>query len=129
MTSRTSRPPVAHIMLLLTIPILAYLAFAVGSKALELYRLQERSAAVRHEIEGLKDRNEALRKQIEYLRSDADVEDMARQQLGLMRPEDTPVTVVSSSQGPDNPPPSVPPRERAPSPRPNWQQWREFLAG
>ncbi len=126
-TTHTSRPPVAHIMLLLTVPILAYLAFTVGSKALELYRLQESSAAIRREIQGLKDRNEALRRQMEYLRSDANVEDMARQQLGLMRPGDTAVTLLSSAQGSDAPPPSMPAREKAPSPRPNWQQWRDFL--
>ena len=126
-TSQASRPPVAHIMLLLSIPVLAYLAFAVGSKALDLYRLQERSAAIRHEIEALKDRNEALRRQIEYLRSDAAVENVARQQLGLVRAGDTAVILVSSSQGPDNLPPSAPPKEEAPSSRPNWQQWWEIF--
>lgn len=119
----------AHIVLLLSIPILAYLALAVGSKALELYRLQERSAEIRQEIRQLQDKNEGLQRQIAYLRSDPSVEGIARQQLGLVRPGDTAVTLVSPSQGSaiESPPSSPVPVEPASTPRPNWQKWRDYF--
>ena len=126
MSSRASGSPMGHIMLLLAIPLLAYLTFAVGSKALELYRLQERSREVRQEIDQLKDQNLALREQAEYLRSDSFIEDAARRQLGLIKPGDGSVILVAPSQAPEMS------SKTSTSPvstgvRANWQEWWDFF--
>jgi cell division protein DivIC len=107
---------IAHMMLLLAIPVLVYLAFSAGRKVIEMVVLRQQAAELRQEIEQLKARNAALREQIAYLQSDAYVEKVAREDLGLVKPGDTPVAVVMPS------PSATPTPTPTPTPAPWWRQ-------
>lgn len=88
-----------HIVVLLTLPVIVFLAFSAGRKALETYALKQEAAAIQTEIDGLRVRNAELRKQIEYLRSDAYVERVAREELDLVKPGDVSFVVTPVDRG------------------------------
>ncbi|MBI3976944.1 MAG: septum formation initiator family protein [Chloroflexi bacterium] len=110
----------AQVVLLLAIPLLVLLAFSAGRKVIEMVALRQEATELRQEIDLLKARNTELRQQVEYLRSDRYVERVAREELGLVKPGDTPVVVL------------VPTAAATPSPTPTptarpaiWQQIAE----
>ncbi len=106
--------PLLQVVVLLTLPLVAYLGFSAAKKGLEAYSLWRQADALRGEIEQLKARNAELRQQIEYLRSDTYVEKVAREELDMVKPGDVPIVVVyptpSASPAPATPTPTATPR-------------------
>ena len=118
----------AHIVIALVIPLVAYFGLAAGQKAIEVYRLNQEAALVRAETEALKEENARLLMQVEYLKSDAYVEKIAREQLNLIKPGDKPVVVLAPEGRKDNGDRTQLTVENA-TDKPNWLRWWEFFFG
>jgi cell division protein FtsL len=120
-------PPIAlRFAAVLVVPFLLYALFATGQKALDNYRLNQQADALRTEIRDLRNENITLQQQILEARTDAAVERIARQQLGLVKPGDNPLVLIAPDGGPDSQaaaatPPSPPP--------PIWRQWWDYFFG
>jgi cell division protein FtsL len=109
----------------LIVPLVLYVLVATGQKAVQNYRLNQESDGLRAEIVGLRTENLQLQQQIEQARTDAAIETIAREQLGLIRPGDHPLVLVDSGA----PPPATPAPAPTPPPRPIWRQWYDYFFG
>jgi len=113
----------ARLVALLALPFAAVLLFATAEKAAHSYRMAQQAEQVRLEVETLKQRNLELQREIVASRSDAAIEAVARQELGLVRPGDKAVVIVAPSPAPAPSPTPLPP----PTPRPAWEQWGAYF--
>jgi cell division protein DivIC len=124
-------PPLAlRLAAVLAVPLLLYALVATGQKALDNYRLNQEADALRAEVVELRSENVQLQQQIEDARSDAAIEVIAREQLGLVRPGDHPLIVAQdgtavTAAAASTPAPAPPP---APTP-PTWRQWLDLFFG
>jgi cell division protein FtsL len=121
-------PPLAlRLAAVLAVPLLLYALVATGQKAVENYQLNQQADALRAELVSLRQRNVDLQNQIEQARTDTAIETIAREQLGLIKPGDHPVVIVSqdSSTRSAAPPVAAP----APEARPAWRQWWDYFFG
>ncbi len=120
-------PPLAlRLAAVLVVPLLLYALVATGQKAIDNYRLNREADALRTEILGLRSENIQLQQQIERARTDTAIETIAREQLGLIKPGDHPVVLVSQS----GQPPTVAPTPAPAAPQsPAWRQWWDYLFG
>lgn len=119
----------------LALPAALYLLYATGQRALDSYRYAQQAAELRREIADLRDQNLALQAELNRRRTDAYVEQAAREQLGLVRPGDHQVVLVQPNHAtsPAGAPPqplsrASPPAGPAPA-RAVWQQWLDFFFG
>jgi cell division protein FtsL len=120
-------PPFAlRLAAVLVVPLLLYALVATGQKALDNYRLNQDAAALRAELVNLRTENLRLQKDIEDARTDAAIEKIAREQLGLIRPGDHPMVLVA--QGSDAQPQAAP-QLSSPPPPPVWRQWWDYFFG
>jgi cell division protein FtsB len=117
-------PPLAlRLAAVLAVPVVLYALVATGQKALDNYRLNQEAEALRVEIRSMRDENVALQQQIQQARSDVAIEAIAREQLGLIKPGDHPLVVLS-----DRPPATQPaPAPRPAVPPPPWRQWLDLF--
>ena len=90
------------VILLLVVALL--FAFALGALVLTAYKYNSQASMTRQEIAALKEANARLEKRRAYLREDAAVEQLAREELGWIRPGDTAIVVVPVG---DLPPPAT----------------------
>ena len=123
----TGPPPLAlRLAAVLVVPLLLYALVATGQKALENYRLNQEADALRNDVVVLRTENVQLQKQIEDARTDAAIETIAREQLGLIKPGDHPLVLVSQAAQP----PAAPTPAPAPTPpTPIWRQWWDYFFG
>src|SRR5205823_11005284 len=117
-------PLVLRLAAVLVVPLLLYALVATGQKALANYRLNQEADALRGEIQVLRTENVDLQHQIEVARTDTAIETIAREQLGLIKPGDHPLVIVSNGSAPA-PPPIV--EAPAAPPKPVWRQWLDFF--
>ena len=121
-------PPLAlRLAAVLVVPLLLYALVATGQKALDNYRLNQEADALRGEIGALRSDNLSLQKQIEDARTDAAIETIAREQLGLIKPGDRPVVVIGQSASATSPASEQAPPQ--PPPMPVWRQWWAYFFG
>jgi cell division protein FtsL len=119
-------PPIAlRLAAVLVVPFLLYALFATGQKALDNYRLNQQADALRAEIRDLRNENIALQQQILDARTDASIEHIAREQLGLIKPGDNPLVLIADDNATSQAQASAPP---APPP-PIWRQWWDYFFG
>jgi cell division protein FtsB len=125
---RTVGPPPLALRLaaVLVVPLLLYALVATGQKALENYRLNQEADALRNDVVGLRTENVQLQKQLEDARTDAAIETIAREQLGLIKPGDHALVLVSQSAQPTAAPAPAP---APPPPTPIWRQWWDYFFG
>jgi cell division protein FtsL len=126
-------PPLAlRFAAVLVVPLLLYALVATGQKALDNYRLNQETEALQAEVQGLRAENIRLQQDIEQARTDTAIETIAREQLGLIRPGDHPIVLISPT-APESAPPAAAtaqPNPPAPSPLPPvWRQWWEYVFG
>ncbi|MBI4493304.1 MAG: septum formation initiator family protein [Chloroflexi bacterium] len=123
----------AMFVALVALPLALYVLYATGQKALESYRMSQDADAMRGEIQDLQQQNLRLQREIEAARSDASVEQLAREQLGLVKPGDRALVIVAPTSTPIPPEPpagSRPAAGRAEGPEsPMWKQWWRFFFG
>jgi cell division protein FtsL len=119
-------PPLAlRLAAVLIVPLLLYVLVATGQKAVQNYRLNQEADGLRSEIVGLRAENIQLQQLIEQARTDAAIESIAREQLGLIKPGDHPLVLVESGVAPAPKPEPAP----TPPPRPIWRQWYDYFFG
>jgi len=129
-------PPLAlRFAAVLVVPLLLYALVATGQKALDNYRLNQETEALRAEVVGLRAENVQLQQAIEQARTDTAIETIAREQLGMVKPGDHPIVLIgqpspstsgsTSSAGPTT---QLPPSAPAPTP-PVWRQWFDYMFG
>jgi cell division protein FtsL len=111
----------------LAVPLLLYALAMTGQKASENYQLNRQAEELRGQITGLQAQNVQLQQQIEQARTDAAIETIAREQLGLIRPGDHPLVLVSDGSTSSAPPATA---QSAPvAPEPTWRQWWNYFFG
>lgn len=84
--------------LITALAIFAYIAASYASGFVEIWRLRVEIHQVKEEIVEAEARNEQLRKELHYLQSDEYIEKVAREELGLVKPGETPVILTSPSE-------------------------------
>ncbi|MBV9355147.1 MAG: septum formation initiator family protein [Chloroflexi bacterium] len=121
-------PPMAlRLVAVLAVPLLLYALFATGQKAIDNYRLNQQADELRVEVVELRSQNIQLQQEIIDAHTDASVEKIAREQLGLVKPGDNALIV-------DPPPGAQPSAAATPSPTrpadpPPAQQWWDLFFG
>jgi cell division protein FtsB len=121
-------PPLAlRLAAVLVVPLVLYALVATGQKAVDNYRLNQEADGLRAEIVALRDENLQLQHDIEQARTDGAIEAIAREQLGLVKPGDHPLVVVSPA-GQNAAAPTPAPSPTSP-PRPIWRQWWDYFFG
>ena len=122
-------PPLAlRLAAVLAVPLLLYALVATGQKAVENYELNQQADGLKSDIADLRAQNIQLQQDIEAARTDAAIETIAREQLGLIRPGDHPLVLISQP-GPSAVPGAAQPPAPAPDSRPPWRQWWDYFFG
>ena len=114
--------------ILFVVPLLVYGAYSIGDRWYQNYLLTQQEEAIRFEVMRLREENLRLQRELVLARSDAGIEKMAREQLGLVRPGDTAIQIV----GPTDPSAGASRPAQAPSqptPAPERPGWLRFLDG
>ncbi|NMB12325.1 MAG: septum formation initiator family protein [Firmicutes bacterium] len=88
--------------LFLLVVILIWVGVGFANRYLHIVLLQGKIVKVEREIAAIKSRNKAIRQQIEEMQSDAYIEKVAREKLGLIKPGET-VYIPMRSAMPDEP--------------------------
>jgi cell division protein FtsB len=98
-----------------------YLVLLTGQRALDAYRVNQEVEAVRREIDALRSRNAELLMDLSSGRLDEDIERIARQELGMVRPGEQPVTLIWPE---GTPKPQTEGSNAQPQvAEPNWRTW------
>jgi len=79
--------------------LLVYVAFSLGTRFDQLYTMQRDLDAIQVEVEEIRSNNAGLQRQIELLQSDAYVEQVAREKLGLVKSGESRIVPVQSGSG------------------------------
>lgn len=87
--------PLRQIALAATITALALIALSFSRVLVAEYRLDLQKHALQNDVARLRDQNQQLRSEIEYLRTDAAIEKLAREELGWTKPGETAVVVLA----------------------------------
>lgn len=87
-----SKLPVIFLILLLV-----YVTFSFGTRFNELYAMQQNVREIQEQVDRLTEKNARLRKQLEMVQSDAYVEAVAREKLGLVRAGEVRIVPVEES--------------------------------
>jgi cell division protein FtsL len=122
-------PPLAlRLAAVLAVPLLLYALVMTGQKAVENYQLNQQADALRAQIEGLRTQNVELQQDIQQARTDSAIEALARERLGLIKPGDHPLVLISdgSSAGA---PATAAQTATTPTPEPTWRQWWNYFFG
>ena len=90
-------------------------------------RLQERRAELQQEVADLEATNSELTAALDFARSDVNVEQLARDQLGMAREGDIVILPNIALPEPTAAPAPPPVPLAAPAREPNWQRWYQTL--
>ena len=122
-------PPLAlRLAAVLVVPLLLYALVMTGQKAVENYQLNQQADALRAQIAGLRTQNVQLQQEIEQARTDVAIETIARERLGLIKPGDHPLVLISDGSPPALPSAATQPQP-ATAPEPTWRQWWNYFFG
>lgn len=82
---KSFNPPKNKLPLIVLILLLGYVTFSFGSKFNNLYAMQQDVLQIQQQVDKLEQRNARLREELEMVQSDAYVEKVAREKLGLVK--------------------------------------------
>ena len=85
---------VPGLLLLFVLPVLGYAVYSVTDRWYQGYRLSQEEAGLRTDITRLREENLKLQAELKDARSDAAIEAVAREQLGLVKPGDRAIVLV-----------------------------------
>jgi cell division protein FtsB len=114
------------LLFLFVIPLLVYGAYSIGDRWYQNYILSQQEQAIRADVMRLREENLRLQKELADARSDAGIEKVAREQLGLVKPGDAAIQIVGTPAGPT---PAAEPRAGPAPPPPTSEKpaWLRFL--
>ena len=92
-----------RVVLLAAAVVVGYLIFTTVNTTLQSKQLEQDEARMQQEVAQLADSREKLLAIREYLSSDEYIEGVARRVLGLVKPGETRVTVISPDAQPSSP--------------------------
>lgn len=95
MPKQLPRISAARIILLLTAIVVGYFLFLSATNFVRSFQLDEQEKQLGAEVERLQERYQRLQALRDYLNSDEYVEAVAREQLGLVRPGEVGIVVIS----------------------------------
>lgn len=103
----------------------------IGGKAVQGYEMKQEAKSMEQKVDDLRRENRRLAEELQYYKSDQYIEKVAREELGLVRPADVPVIVVSPDGGkPISPllaPTPVPTSMPRPKESATWQRWLDIF--
>jgi cell division protein FtsB len=121
------------LLALFILPALAYGGYTVGDRWYQNYVLAQEEAALRADVQRLRETNVRLQRDLDAARGDAQIEKAAREQLGLVKPGDRPIQIVGP---PGAAPPEPAVRREAPPPerpitveKPSWLRVLDAIFG
>jgi len=100
---KTFRLSHSKLPVIVIITLLLYAAFTFGSQFSKLYAMQQDVQQIQSEVTELRQRNADLREQVKLLQSDAYVESIARERLGLVKPGESRIVPVGAESGTGDP--------------------------
>jgi cell division protein FtsB len=134
-TNRGKHKPVSTTALWLVLGLaVTFFLVRFGQELLLEHDLKAKAAAQRSANAHMRDENTRLEAALEYYRSDKYIEQRAREDLNLRRPDEEvliPVSVAPASPTGDSAIPVTPqeaPPSTAPSEPANWQKWLELFS-
>lgn len=83
--------------------LLSYLLILVGAQFIRLHALERGVVQAEQDLKRIKVQNAALWERVRLLESDAYVESLAREKLGLVKPGEVPVVIQKSEVGSQKP--------------------------
>lgn len=116
---------VNHLLVLVFATLLFSFSIAIGGRALQLYELRQQEALLKREIAVLESKRQGFEEQRTAASGDEEVERVAREQLGWVKPGEIGVVVLGprpEAAAEPAPQPAVPPDTRR-----GWEQWRDWL--
>lgn len=125
------RPTYRHVFVVLAVVVSLYFGVRTSNAVLADRALAVQLRNAQGTVDTIRQENATLSAQLDYQRTPAYAEQVAREQLGLMKPGDH-VVHVQITDAPQSLAP-VTPAAPAPSPtavavRPNWQRWLQLFA-
>lgn len=120
--------------ILFVVPLLVYGVYSIGDRWYQNYLLTQQEESIRVEVVRLRESNLRLQRQLEQARSDAGIEKVAREQLGLVKPGDTAIQIIgpagpaAAGPAPQRPGQTPTPAEPA-SERPGWLRFLDGFFG
>lgn len=91
---RVFRSDRSKLPLVIVALLLIYISFSLVTRFDQLYAMQRDLDDMQKEIVEMRDENQGLQKQLERLQSDAYVEQVAREKLGLVKPGEARIVPV-----------------------------------
>lgn len=116
------------LLFIFVVPLLVYGAYSIGDRWYQNFILTRQEEAIRADVLQLREENLRLQRELNFARSDAGIEKVAREQLGLIRPGDTAIQLVGPQGGQAAPAPARPAAAQ-PAPNPERPGWLRFLDG
>lgn len=83
-----------RLIALFLLPLVVYGAYSIGDRWYQNYVLTHQEELIRADVLRLRQENVRLQRELNEARSDAGIEKIAREQLGLIRPGDTAIQIV-----------------------------------
>lgn len=119
-----------RLIALFLLPLVAYGAYSIGDRWYQNYVLTHQEEAIRADVMRLRDQNLRLQKELAEARSDAGIEKIAREQVGLVRPGDTAIQLVAQpGAAPAPAQPRASEAQATPVAAPVKPGWLRFLDG
>jgi cell division protein DivIC len=101
MKNRTARfGGLAGLAILFAVPMLIYAGVTIGGRWIQARTLAVEAESLRNEVVSARAENQQLQTRIAIARSDQAIESIAREELGLIKPGDTPVVLIGASMTP-----------------------------
>lgn len=98
--SEKNKPPRQRfgmkLVLVFFIAMVAYITFSISSQIGRLQAMQNNVETIQSQVEELKHKNAALREELKRIKTDSYVEQVAREQLGLVKPGETLIVPAQS---------------------------------
>ncbi len=80
---------------LFTAAVVGYLLFSLSGQFFQLSRMESQVRGMQQQVKTLQAKNQSLQNELKNIKSDAYIEQVARQRLGLVKPGEYPVRSVT----------------------------------
>lgn len=123
------------LIFLFVVPLLVYGAYSIGDRWYQNFVLTQQEEAIRVDVMRLREENVRLQRELALARSDAGIEKVAREELGLVMPGDTALQIIgpggASSDSVHAPVAQDSAAATAPPPqqRPGWLKFLDVIFG
>jgi cell division protein FtsB len=130
---RSMRPTYRHVFAVVAVVVSLYFAVRTSNAVLVDRALAIQLHSAQGSVDTIVQQNAALRAELTYQQTPAYAEQVARQDLGMMKPGDHVVhvqiaPVPAEASAPSKPAPNVVPQVVKTATAPNWKRWLALLS-